>query len=170
MSELELSPVAIRIKDFIEYLQISNSQFADKAGIPRPTLSQLLHGRNKTISDLLIQKLHDAFPDLNLMWLLFGKGDMIVNIQNQMNLQGNENETLVNSVTKEDNSMANDQLFSYMVSPADDSSAPTQPKTEAYPKEGDKSEVPSGTNPKNRRVKSIIVFYTDNSFQTFYPE
>ena len=87
-----------------------------------------------------------------------------------MNLQGNENETLVNSVTKEDNSMANDQLFSYMVSPADDSSTPTQPKTEAYPKEGGKSEVPADTNPKNRRVKSIIVFYTDNSFQTFYPE
>ena len=71
-----------RIKEYMEYTQLTSSQFADRAGIPRPTLSQLLNGRNKSnegakkISSDIIRKLHDAFPDLNVMWLLFGDGDM----------------------------------------------------------------------------------------------
>ncbi|MCM1117350.1 MAG: hypothetical protein NC342_07430 [Pseudoflavonifractor sp.] len=53
------------------------TQFADACGIPRPTMSQLLSGRNKKVSNELITKLHDAFPDLNVMWLMFGQGDML---------------------------------------------------------------------------------------------
>jgi predicted XRE-type DNA-binding protein len=40
-----------RLKLFLEQNGISNSQFADTCGIPRPTLSQLLNGRNKKVSD-----------------------------------------------------------------------------------------------------------------------
>lgn len=39
--------VAIRLKGFIESQGLTNSQFADRCGIPRPSLSQLLTGRNK---------------------------------------------------------------------------------------------------------------------------
>ena len=66
-----------RLKEYIEYLGMQNSQFADKAQIPRPTLSQILNGRNKKISNELIDKLHYAFPNLNIMWLLFGDGEMV---------------------------------------------------------------------------------------------
>ena len=66
-----------RLKSFIDYLGYSNSQFADKAGIPRPTLSQLVHGRNKSVSDTLLRKLYESFPQLNITWLLFGQGDML---------------------------------------------------------------------------------------------
>ncbi|MDO5396113.1 MAG: helix-turn-helix domain-containing protein [Bacteroidales bacterium] len=66
-----------RLKEYIEYLGMQNSQFADKAQIPRPTLSQILNGRNKKISNELIDKLHYTFPNLNIMWLLFGDGEMV---------------------------------------------------------------------------------------------
>ena len=66
-----------RLKSFIDYLGYSNSQFADKAGIPRPTLSQIFHGRNKSVSDTLLRKLYESFPQLNITWLLFGQGDML---------------------------------------------------------------------------------------------
>ena len=36
-----------RLKTYLNSMNISNSQFADTCGIPRPTLSQLLNGRNK---------------------------------------------------------------------------------------------------------------------------
>lgn len=68
-----------RLIQFRNYTQLSNSQFADLAKIPRPTLSQFLTGRNKRLSDELAAKLHVAFPNLNMMWLLFGEGNMLIN-------------------------------------------------------------------------------------------
>ena len=50
--------IASRIKIFMDYLGIPSSQFADTCGIPRPSLSQLLNGRNKKVSDEVIGKIH----------------------------------------------------------------------------------------------------------------
>lgn len=69
--------MAIRLKGFIETEGLTHSQFADRCGIPRPSLSQLLSGRNKKISDVLIGQIHKAFPRLSVLWLLFGEGPMI---------------------------------------------------------------------------------------------
>lgn len=69
--------VAIRLKGFMDEVGLTSSQFADQCGIPRPTLSQLLTGRNKKISDVLIGQIHSAFPQLSVMWLLFGEGTML---------------------------------------------------------------------------------------------
>ncbi|MCM1153010.1 MAG: hypothetical protein NC328_05100 [Muribaculum sp.] len=69
--------VATRLKLFIEFKGISSSQFADQSQIPRPSLSQFLTGRNKKISDLFISQIHNAYPELNVLWLLFGEGSML---------------------------------------------------------------------------------------------
>ena len=68
--------IVSRLKKFLEHAGISNSQFADTCVIPRPTLSQLLNGRNKKVSDEVISKIHRAYPTLNIMWLMFGDGEM----------------------------------------------------------------------------------------------
>lgn len=65
-----------RLKFFLEKNNIAISQFADTCGIPRPTLSQILNGRNKKISDELISKIHAAYPALSILWLMFGEGSM----------------------------------------------------------------------------------------------
>ena len=70
--------IATRLKVFMDSMELSHSQFADSCGIPRPTLSQLLSGRNKKISNLLVGQIHRAYPALSVLWLLFGEGDMIV--------------------------------------------------------------------------------------------
>lgn len=69
---------ASRLKLFIDTNGLSPSQFADMCRIPRPTLSQVLSGRNKKISDVLLRPIHDAFPDLSLLWLMFGEGPVKV--------------------------------------------------------------------------------------------
>lgn len=66
--------VANRLKLFIDTTGVTSTQFADMCGIPRPTLSQLLSGRNKKISDILVGQIHRAFPELSILWLLFGEG------------------------------------------------------------------------------------------------
>lgn len=68
-----------RLKYYMDHAQVTISQFADRCGIPRPTMSQLINGRNKRISDEVISKIHNAFPDLSVLWLMFGEGDMTTN-------------------------------------------------------------------------------------------
>ena len=79
-----------RLKKFLGDTGISNSQFADTCVIPRPTLSQLLNGRNKKVSDEVISKIHRAYPSLNIMWLLFGDGEMLNGDVD--NLDGNDSQ------------------------------------------------------------------------------
>lgn len=84
--------IIIRIKLLIDKLGITNSTFADKCGISRATLSQMLTGRNKKISDVIISQIHHAFPNLSIMWLLFNEGKMWIHDD------GSENEFDENTV------------------------------------------------------------------------
>ena len=83
--------IAIRLKFLIDYLGISSSQFADACNISRPTLSQLITGRNKKVSDVIIGQIHEAYPNLSILWLLFGEGEMWLG---QPSLNGNSSEPL----------------------------------------------------------------------------
>ena len=47
-----------RINSFIEESNLTRSQFADACGIPRPTISQMLSGKNKKIGDDVISVIH----------------------------------------------------------------------------------------------------------------
>ena len=69
--------IVSRLKKFITYAKVPVTQFADNCNIARPTLSQLLNGRNKKVSDELISKIHEAYPTLSVLWLMFGEGDML---------------------------------------------------------------------------------------------
>lgn len=71
-----------RLKQYLDSRQISVTQFADVCGIPRPTASQLLAGRNKKVSDEIINKIHNFYPDLSILWLMFGEGEMTANANN----------------------------------------------------------------------------------------
>lgn len=68
--------ITIRLKFLIQELGITNSVFAENCGISRATLSQLLTGRNKKISDIIIGQIHAAYPSLSILWLLFDEGEM----------------------------------------------------------------------------------------------
>lgn len=65
--------IIARLNEFVNQRRLSSSQFADLLGIPRPSISQILSGRNKKISNEFLGKLHNAFPNLDLMWLMFGE-------------------------------------------------------------------------------------------------
>lgn len=106
-----------RLRTFMTSQSITNSQFADTCGIPRPTLSQILAGRNKKISDELISKIHAAYPWINVMWLLFGEGPMMTGanmktsepqndyMQHNNQLHGIENERGADAATNMENSI-----------------------------------------------------------------
>ena len=61
-----------RIEYLIEAHGLTSSQFADKTGIPRASVSHILSGRNKPSLDFLI-KLKDVFPEYSFDWIILGK-------------------------------------------------------------------------------------------------
>jgi transcriptional regulator with XRE-family HTH domain len=62
-----------RLKLILDYYNLSSSNFAEKIDVPRSSISHLLSGRNKPSLDFIL-KVDKAFEEVNLDWLLYGKG------------------------------------------------------------------------------------------------
>ena len=75
---MEADGIASRLKQLINFLELSDSQFADRCGISRATLSLLLSGKNKKISDVILSQIHEAFPQVSILWLLFKEGNITI--------------------------------------------------------------------------------------------
>jgi len=62
-----------RLEIILDYYNLTASSFADKINVQRSSLSHLLSGRNKPSLDFII-KVIDVFPEVDLYWILNGKG------------------------------------------------------------------------------------------------
>ena len=159
-----------RLKLFMDSESIGSTQFADACKIPRPTLSQILSGRNKKISDEVISKIHEAF----------GEGPMSTNANNEISEPQNggyidfssPQNTDTANVTNASQSHENDDVF-----------ASEKILESSLFDEGDQNTIgvqlplnPVASNPisiaadGNKSIVNIMVFYSDNSFQSFVPK
>lgn len=64
---------AKRLKTVMEFYQLSAASFADKIGVQPSSISHLLSGRNKPSLDF-VMKVIDTFQEIEIYWLLNGKG------------------------------------------------------------------------------------------------
>ena len=64
-----------RLKQFIAAENISQAQFADTINVVRASVSHVLAGRNNPSYDF-IRAIMDNYPELNIEWLILGKGKM----------------------------------------------------------------------------------------------
>ena len=62
-----------RLEKILRYYDLSASVFADKIKVQRSSISHLLSGRNKPSLEFVL-KVVKNFPEVNLYWLLKGKG------------------------------------------------------------------------------------------------
>lgn len=185
--------LASRLKNYIMSLGLVNSEFADRAGIPRPTLSQLLTGRNKSVNDAFIKKIHEAFPTLNIAWLLFNEGNMVIDSKIQFSeAQNDENPDSLDSQNAQyqdntnsiqqnlfgqnlesenleqlSNSNFNNQEPNLATTRSKDTSSIPMPEVVSSQKHVASDMTLQVEQPK--RVSSIMVFYSDNSFEIFKP-
>ncbi len=60
-----------RIKKIITDNNLSNSEFAEKIGIPKSSVTHLLSERNKPSLDVII-KISETFDDISTDYLIFG--------------------------------------------------------------------------------------------------
>ena len=62
-----------RLEKILQFYGLSASAFADKIQVQRSSISHLLSGRNKPSLEFVL-KVVKTFPEVNLYWLLNGKG------------------------------------------------------------------------------------------------
>jgi len=63
----------IRLQKIIEFYGESASSFAEKIGVQRSSISHILSGRNKPSLEFIL-KILSSYPEVELYWLLNGKG------------------------------------------------------------------------------------------------
>ena len=134
-----------RLQQFLELEQLKPAQFADIMGIQRANVSHILSGRNKPSFEF-IQKFLLKFPSVNPDWFLLGKGKPF-----------REQDQPASPLPSD-----NGDLFSGQSGHIDISS----------PQEiMDDNDVEPRTLPRisAKEVRRITLFYSDGTFQEFYP-
>ena len=144
-----------RIKKIMDNEDLSAARFADQLQINRAVVSHILNGRNNPSLDV-VTKILSEMNYINPDWLLSGEGSMYKEgfdpkEENERNLFAREplntdEDTDVNKYAKENSSKSSVDGV----------------------KSTDKHEVPT-VSTSDRKVRQIIIYYTDNTFETFTP-
>lgn len=166
---------ATRLKLFIDSINVSTTQAADFCDIPRPSFSQLLSGRNQKVSDIQIGKIHKAYPELSVMWLMFGEGPMLQSEQKTDEEIAEESKRASHESQKFQDSPTTGTVGTGYSNVSGLTQAPISPNNNIYQQLEENKKILElqmqieklQKNP--RRVAQITVYYDDSTFETFVP-
>ena len=149
-----------RLEIILEYYSLNASSFADKIGVQRSSLSHLLSGRNKPSLDFIL-KILEVFPDVDLYWILNGKGTFPKNSE-QFDKTVNNVEQVVkhNIPTPPSAEIIPENLFSeiQIQNPI--------PALETKKIENQNSAKESDSN----EIDKIVIFYKNGTFKSYVPD
>lgn len=149
-----------RLEIILDYYSLNASSFADKIGVQRSSLSHLLSGRNKPSLDFIL-KILEVFPDVDLYWILNGKGTFPKNSE-----QLDKNENNVKQIVKQNIStpplteIIPENLFSEIKIP------PVIPTLETKKIENQNSNKESHST----EIDKIVIFYKNGTFKSYVPD
>mgnify|MGYP006432228849 CR=1 FL=1 len=131
---------AKRLQMVFEYYGLSATTFSEKIDVGKATISHLLSGRNKPSLDFVLKTVK-AFPEVELYWLLNGKGSFptSLHVDQEKTIQQDEHES------------KNEKQLNLDIHSASDASAPEH----------------QNDNPSNRKLIKVILCYDDGSFENF---
>ena len=153
-----------RLEELMQLLNLTPTQFANEIGIQRTTLQHILSGRNEA-SLKIIMAIHSKYPDVELEWLLNGKGYAI-------------------PVMQQNDSQNQD----YPLFPGMESTVfPTQGKENSEFLNVKEEKIPSSTRKRTnnkgvntdtgnslennqKRIKEVVIFFEDGTYQKFSTE
>lgn len=172
-----------RIELLMKSYNLSPSQFADRTGIQRASVSHILSGRNKPSLEVML-KIYESFPGLSMEWLMTGKGDapsgttpvsQEVVIQPQANglfgamdesvVENNNTQPFMNSVAAE---MVAPVVKKPRVQPDTQRQNDILPQTEK--RRASQARAVSQPPVQQRKIKEIRIFYSDGTYETLVPE
>lgn len=144
-----------RLLELMNQLNMSPTEFASAIGASRTTIQHIMSGRNEP-SLKIITSVYEAFPSVDIKWLLKGEGSAFTN-QSQITdyplFENDENRFFHNDVRNETKNSNLDRQ---------NSSKNTKQKTD------NKRNTPNlPTNFNNKKIKEIVVFFEDGTFEKF---
>jgi transcriptional regulator with XRE-family HTH domain len=137
-----------RLEIILDYYNLSASAFADKINVQRSSISHLLSGRNKPSLDFII-KVIEVFPEVDLYWILNGKGTFPKSEKN-FSIQSTKQEVTSDETNTSD-------LFS---------TDQTNSKQPFINNEIEKKSI-NLSNSEVKTIERIVIFYTDGSFKNY---
>ncbi|MDD2584223.1 MAG: helix-turn-helix transcriptional regulator [Bacteroidales bacterium] len=143
-----------RLQQFLDLEQLTPAKLADILEVQRSGLSHILSGRNKPGFDF-INKLLTKFPSLNSDWLITGKGKVYkdsfaTHIENSINSKQEKNQS--NTLFSTENETTKPNL------------------NEEHPSENSLFVNERADTNKNKTLKKVLMFYSDNTFIEYYPQ
>ena len=151
-----------RLKQFIAAENITQAQLADNLNVVRASVSHILAGRNKPGYDFICG-LMSHYPNLNIEWLMFGKGKMYKTQEQQTIFDTGAHE----AENKEEITLMTD--FSEPVMTVPEQAPAVQPVAQPQPGvtlNDIKTLVNTMQKPVNqRKLVKITAFFDDGTFQ-----
>lgn len=130
---------AERLQKILDYYNLSATALAENLDFNRSTISHLVNGRNKPSLEFVIKILRE-FPEVEMDWLLFGKGSFPALKENTGSSKKKED--------KPERSLKTLDLFS---------------------ESPEKSGEDFGSNErKNGDIEKIVILYKDGSFKLYH--
>jgi len=147
-----------RLEIILEYYGLNASSFADKIGVQRSSMSHLLSGRNKPSLDFVL-KILDVFPEVDLYWILNGKGNFPKSDNEKVNskMEPLEIERPSAPISLSENIVSAD-LFSQ-----------TYKREESLVKEKLAESKISNFNSEEGEIEKIVFFYKNGTFKVYTP-
>jgi transcriptional regulator with XRE-family HTH domain len=146
-----------RLELILEYYGLNASAFADKIGVQRSSLSHLLSGRNKPSLDFIL-KILEVFPDVDLYWILNGKGSFPKKIAEVNPIHATQNTSPTSTPIL--NKQETNDLFSVTAATVPSNSTATT-KTIV----NEKITIPTTSN----EIDKIVIFYKNGTFKDYKP-
>ncbi len=143
-----------RISKIIKEKNLSSAKFADEIGVQRSSISHVLSGRNKPSLEF-IQKILKTYPDIDINWLLTGKGNIFSSSIN------NENKI---DFPEESATVHPEDITKYQKDQSKPESSKKPVINDLFDNESDNDQL------KQKKIEKIIVLYKGNSFKEYYPE
>jgi len=130
-----------RLKKIIDYYGESASSFAEKIGVQRSSISHILSGRNKPSLEFVL-KILSSFPEVELYWLLNGKGNFPSNKNEQPKIE----ESKIEEKEKPEDLFSNAETEKLQIKISNENQIIKNSKKD---------------------IDRIIIFYKDGSFSNF---
>ncbi len=145
-----------RVKLIMDQESLTSSEFADRADIQQSTFSHFINGRNKASLDV-VMKIHQAFEQVRLEWLLYGKGEMYDQIS-----QGNGGSSSNNASIFTEKDFNNNGHSVQPTSSLEGLSAAAP----IFMQQAQHQVAASPAKPV-RKITEIRVFFDDNTYEVF---
>ena len=145
-----------RVKQVMKEKKLSATQFSEEVGIQRSALSHVLSGRNKPSLDFMM-KIKNKYPEIELNWLLLGKGKMNVDIRE---IKSEDKKNAEKDVQSEIDFLKETEAGESVVEEIRSSGVSRALGSTKY----------GSIQQENfKNIKYILLMYSDDTFKTFTP-